>query len=57
MTAGRFAGESEILIRASRARFRIAEVRITTLYFEERKSRIDPFKDTIRFFRLVGKYI
>jgi glycosyltransferase involved in cell wall biosynthesis len=57
VSAGRFAGESEILIRAGRRGFRIAEVPVSTVYFEGRKSRIDPFRDTIRFFRLVSKYL
>ncbi|MCU0724029.1 MAG: glycosyltransferase family 2 protein [Planctomycetes bacterium] len=57
VTAGRFAGESEILIRAGRAGFRIAEVPVSTVYFEGRQSRIDPVRDTIRFFRLVSKYL
>jgi glycosyltransferase involved in cell wall biosynthesis len=57
VTAGRFAGESEILIRAGRLGYRIAEVPISTVYFAGRKSRIDPIRDTIRFFRLVAGYL
>jgi len=57
LSAGRFAGESEILIQAGRAGFRIVEVPISTLYFGTEGSKIDPFRDTIRFFQLIGRYL
>jgi len=43
--------ESEILIKASRAGFRISSVPIKTIYGEE-VSKINPVVDTCRFFRL-----
>lgn len=47
----RFETESEILIKASKAGFRIISVPIKTIYGEE-KSKIRPVKDTYRFIRL-----
>jgi glycosyltransferase involved in cell wall biosynthesis len=57
VTSGRFAGESEILIEAGRKGFRIAEVPISTVYFGTEGSKIDPFRDTIRFFQLAARYL
>jgi glycosyltransferase involved in cell wall biosynthesis len=50
----RFEAESEILIKASRAGFRIGAVSIRTIYGEER-STIHPIRDTVRFISLVLK--
>ncbi len=50
----RFEAESEILIKASRAGFRIGSVPIRTIYGEER-STIHPARDTLRFLGLVWK--
>ncbi|HGJ67543.1 TPA: glycosyltransferase family 2 protein [bacterium] len=47
----RFETESEILIKASKAGFRIISVPIKTIYGEE-KSKIRPIKDTLTFIRL-----
>jgi glycosyltransferase involved in cell wall biosynthesis len=44
--------ESELLIKASRAGFRISSVPIKTIYGDE-VSKIDPVADTYRFFRLL----
>lgn len=44
--------ESEILIRASKMGYRIRSIPIKTLYFN-RKSQINPFVDTLRFFRFL----
>ncbi|MHC5036721.1 MAG: glycosyltransferase family 2 protein [Planctomycetota bacterium] len=57
LTADRFAGESEILIQSGRRGFRIVEVPISTVYFGTEGSKIDPFRDTIRFFKLIGSYL
>jgi glycosyltransferase involved in cell wall biosynthesis len=57
VTSGRFAGESEILIEAGRKGYRIAEVPISTVYFGTEGSKIDPFRDTVRFFRLAASYL
>jgi len=47
LTAGRYEFETEIVVRASRLGFRIAEVTIPTVYGEE-KSQIHPFRDVPR---------
>lgn len=46
--------ESEMIIRASRAGFKIESVPIRTIYKDE-KSRINPFVDTFRFIAFVIK--
>lgn len=50
----RFDIDSEILIKASRANFKIVSVPIKTIYGQE-KSWIDPAKDTVRFLKLIIK--
>lgn len=50
----RFDSESEILVKAAGAGFRIGEVPIRTIYGEER-STIRPFRDTLRFIALVAR--
>ena len=50
----RYDMESEILIRAARQGYRIASVPISTIYHDE-ESSINPFVDTLRFFRLVWR--
>jgi glycosyltransferase involved in cell wall biosynthesis len=52
----RFETETEMLIQASRAGHKIVSVPIRTIYESGRTSRIHPWRDTVRFFRLVGKY-
>ena len=51
----RFEYETEMLIIARRAGFRIASVPITTIYSDE-VSSIHPVRDTLRFFRLIRRY-
>jgi glycosyltransferase involved in cell wall biosynthesis len=51
----RFDYETEMLIIASRAGFRIASVPISTIYSDE-VSSIHPVRDTIRFFKLMRRY-
>lgn len=46
--------ESEILIKASRAKFKIGSVPVETIYRGE-LSKIDPLKDTFRFFGMLIK--
>lgn len=53
--ASRFEYETEMLIVASRAGFRIASVPISTIYSDE-VSSIHPVRDTIRFFQLIRRY-
>ena len=48
--------ETEILLNASRAGFKIASVAIKTVYGEE-KSQINPLVDTFRFIRFILKNI
>ncbi len=47
-----FDTESEILIKVARKGFKIINVPIETVYREE-KSKINPFLDTLRFFKFV----
>lgn len=51
----KFETESEILIKASRLGFKIRSVPVKSIYGKE-KSRINPFFDTLRFFRLIYKW-
>jgi len=51
----RFDYETEMLIIASRKGYRIESVPITTVYSDE-VSRIQPARDTIRFFKLMRRY-
>ncbi len=51
----RFDYETEMLILASRAGFRIASVPISTIYSDE-VSSIHPVRDSIRFFKLMRRY-
>ena len=50
----RYDTESEILIRAGRRGAKIASVPVSTIYGDE-VSSINPFVDTLRFFRMVLK--
>ncbi len=50
----RFDAESEILIKAARRGFRIAEIPVPTIYGNE-VSKIRPLRDTGRFIRLVWR--
>jgi glycosyltransferase involved in cell wall biosynthesis len=52
----RFEYESELLIGAARAGFRIVPVPVPTLY-NAPGSHIDPFADTLRFIRLVLRHL
>ncbi|MBN1808572.1 MAG: glycosyltransferase family 2 protein [Planctomycetes bacterium] len=54
--SARFDMESEFLITACRAGFTLAEVPISTIYGDE-KSKINPFVDTYRFFRLLFRLL
>ena len=52
----RFETETEMLIQAGRAGHKIVGVPIRTIYEAGRTSHIHPLRDTVRFFKLVGKY-
>jgi len=54
LESDRFDAESEILIKAARLGFRIREIPMPAIYGEE-VSKVHPFRDTARFFRLVGR--
>ena len=54
LTTHRYEIESEMIIRAGRAGGKIASVPVETIYGDE-KSFINPFVDTGRFLRMVGK--
>jgi len=47
-----FETESELLIKSGWRRYRISSVTISTVYSDE-KSKINPNRDTIRFFRML----
>ena len=51
----RFAAESEILLRLSLQGRKIGAVAIQTIYGDE-KSKVNPFTDTIRFFRMLHRF-
>jgi glycosyltransferase involved in cell wall biosynthesis len=52
LKTSKYETESEILIRAARAGFRIESVPIKSVYSGE-KSKINPFVDTLRFLRFI----
>jgi glycosyltransferase involved in cell wall biosynthesis len=56
LSTRRFETETEMLIQAGRAGHKIASVPVRTIYEPGRVSRIHPWRDTARFFRLVAKY-
>ena len=51
----RFAAESEILLHVAERGIRIDAVPVATIYRDE-KSKINPFKDTLRFFQMLSHY-
>ena len=52
LKTSRFQTETEIIVKAARAGFKIGEIPIETIYLENLKSHINPFIDTYRFIRL-----
>jgi glycosyltransferase involved in cell wall biosynthesis len=52
----RFETETEMLLQAGRAGHKILSVPIRTIYEPGRVSRIHPWQDTMRFFKLAKKY-
>ncbi len=51
----KFEIESEILIKAARAGYRIATIPIKSIYFSHHNSKINPFIDTLRFIRFLAQ--
>lgn len=56
ITSSRYEAESEILLEASTRGTKIEEIEISTTYRDE-SSKIHPFLDTVRFIRLMLRYI
>ncbi len=55
LNTAHFEIESEILLEAARHGFKITSIPVRCVYQDE-KSRINPFGDTIRFFKFLFKY-
>ncbi|MBU1767117.1 MAG: glycosyltransferase family 2 protein [Candidatus Omnitrophica bacterium] len=57
LSTSNFEIESEVIIKAARKGFKIKEIPISTVYLAEstKRSKINPFIDTLRFFRFVLK--
>jgi glycosyltransferase involved in cell wall biosynthesis len=49
----KFEIESEILIKAARFGYRIKSIPVESIYAKNQRSKINPFVDTIRFFRFL----
>jgi glycosyltransferase involved in cell wall biosynthesis len=56
LAGGRYETETEMLIQAGRAGHRIRSVPVRTIY-EGQPSKIQPLRDTLRFARLVTRYL
>jgi glycosyltransferase involved in cell wall biosynthesis len=56
LSTSRFETETEMLIQAGRSGHKIVSVPVRTIYEAGRVSRIRPWRDTLRFLRLVRKY-
>ncbi len=54
--SGGYAAESETLLRLAANNIKIGSVPITVIYRGDEKSKIRPFRDTIRFFRMVRDF-
>jgi glycosyltransferase involved in cell wall biosynthesis len=55
-STARFETETEMLIQAGRAGHKIVSVPIRTIYVRGRVSRVHPWHDMVRFFKLAKKY-
>jgi glycosyltransferase involved in cell wall biosynthesis len=57
LSTSNFEIESEVIIKAARKGFKIKEIPISTVYLADstKRSKINPFVDTWRFFRFVFK--
>jgi glycosyltransferase involved in cell wall biosynthesis len=53
LETNKFEVESEIIIKASRAGFKISSVPIESIYFDKPNSKINPCLDTLRFIRFI----
>lgn len=52
-----FDTEPEILLKASWMNYRIINIPISTIYHKDFVSHVNPFKDTLKFFKLIFKSI
>lgn len=55
--SNRFEYESEQLIKAGRKGYKVVSVPIQCIYKKERDSKISPFKDSIRFIRMIITFV
>lgn len=53
----RFEYESEMLVKASKAQYKIKDVPVKCVYFKDRKSKIRPIADGLRFLRLLYRLL
>jgi glycosyltransferase involved in cell wall biosynthesis len=53
ITTSNFEIESEILIKAAWGGFPVKSIPIKSIYFKNKKSKISPFVDTVRFVRFI----
>jgi glycosyltransferase involved in cell wall biosynthesis len=57
LSTAHFEAETEMLIQAGRAGQKIVSVPVRTIYEPGRASRIRPLRDTVRFLKLVARYL
>jgi len=57
LSTSKFDTESELLIKALAKGFKVGSIPIRTIYFEDRRSKIKPLVDTLRFIRLIFKAV
>lgn len=57
LATSHFETETEMLIQAGRAGYRIVSVPVRTIYVPGRQSHIRPIRDTVRFLRLTLRYL
>ncbi len=57
LSTSKFDTESELLINALSKGFKVGSIPIRTIYFEDRRSKIKPMVDTLRFVRLIFKAV
>lgn len=57
LATSKFDTESEVLIKALAKGFKVGSIPIRTIYFEDRRSKIKPMVDTLRFVRLIFRAV
>jgi len=55
LVSDRFDFESELLLKAGKAKMKIINTSINCIYFKDRISKINPIKDTIKFIKLLWR--